>query len=36
MDLGYMYYVLGWIASLAGGPVGEWLLRRGRYKEYYS
>ena len=36
MDLGYMYYVLRWIASLAGGLVGEWLLRRGRYKEYYS
>ena len=30
MDLGYMYYVLGWL-----GPLGGWLFRRGMYKEYY-
>ena len=30
MDLGYMYYVLEWL-----GPLGGWLFRRGRYKEYY-
>ena len=30
MDLGYMYYVLGWL-----GPLGGWLFRRGRYKRYY-
>src|SRR5687767_9552016 len=31
MDLGYMYYVLGWL-----GPLGGWLFRRGMYKEYYT
>jgi len=31
MDLGYMYYVLGWL-----GPLGGWLFRRGMYKEYYE
>jgi glyoxylase I family protein len=31
MDLGYMYYVLGWL-----GPLGGWLFRRGRYKRYYE
>jgi catechol 2,3-dioxygenase-like lactoylglutathione lyase family enzyme len=31
MDLGYMYYVLGWL-----GPLGGWLFRRGRYKRYYA
>jgi hypothetical protein len=31
MDLGYMYYVLGWL-----GPVGGWLFRRGMYKQYYA
>jgi catechol 2,3-dioxygenase-like lactoylglutathione lyase family enzyme len=31
MDLGYMYYVLGWL-----GPLGGWLFRRGMYKEYYK
>jgi catechol 2,3-dioxygenase-like lactoylglutathione lyase family enzyme len=31
MDLGYMYYVLGWL-----GPLGGWLFRRGMYKQYYS
>ena len=30
MDLGYMYYVLGWL-----GPLGGWLFRRGMYKQYY-
>ena len=30
MDLGYMYYVLGWL-----GPLGGWLFRRGMYKRYY-
>jgi len=30
MDLGYMYYVLGWL-----GPLGGWLFRRGMYKDYY-
>jgi catechol 2,3-dioxygenase-like lactoylglutathione lyase family enzyme len=30
MDLGYMYYVLGWL-----GPLGGWLFRRGMYKKYY-
>ena len=29
-DLGYMYYVLGWL-----GPLGGWIFRRGRYKRYY-
>ena len=27
MDLGYMYYVLGWL-----GPLGGWIFRRGMYK----
>ncbi|HXD20250.1 MAG TPA: VOC family protein [Vicinamibacterales bacterium] len=31
MDLGYMYYVLGWL-----GPIGGWLFRRGMYKQYYQ
>jgi catechol 2,3-dioxygenase-like lactoylglutathione lyase family enzyme len=31
MDLGYMYYVLGWL-----GPLGGWLFRRGRYARYYE
>jgi catechol 2,3-dioxygenase-like lactoylglutathione lyase family enzyme len=31
MDLGHMYYVLGWL-----GPLGGWLFRRGRYKRYYG
>ena len=31
MDLGYMYYVLGWL-----GPLGGWLFRRGMYKQYYQ
>ena len=29
-DLGYMYYVLGWL-----GPLGGVLFRRGRYSQYY-
>jgi catechol 2,3-dioxygenase-like lactoylglutathione lyase family enzyme len=31
MDLGYMYYVLGWL-----GPLGGWLFRRGMYRRYYE
>jgi catechol 2,3-dioxygenase-like lactoylglutathione lyase family enzyme len=31
MDLGYMYYVLGWL-----GPLGGWIFRRGMYKQYYG
>lgn len=31
MDLGYMYYVLGWL-----GPLGGWLFRRGMYRKYYE
>jgi catechol 2,3-dioxygenase-like lactoylglutathione lyase family enzyme len=31
MDLGYMYYVLGWL-----GPLGGCLFRRGRYQQYYG
>ena len=31
MDLGYMYYVLGWL-----GPLGGWIFRRGMYKRYYQ
>jgi catechol 2,3-dioxygenase-like lactoylglutathione lyase family enzyme len=31
MDLGYMYYVLGWL-----GPLGGWLFRRGMYSRYYE
>ena len=30
MDLGYMYYVLGWL-----GPLGGFLFRRGMYSQYY-
>ena len=30
-DLGYMYYVLGWL-----GPLGGWVFRRGQYKKYYE
>ena len=30
-DLGYMYYVLGWL-----GPLGGWIFRRGMYKQYYE
>jgi catechol 2,3-dioxygenase-like lactoylglutathione lyase family enzyme len=30
MDLGPMYQVLKWL-----GPLGGWLFRRGRYKNYY-
>ena len=30
MDLGYMYYVLGWL-----GPLGGVLFRRGMYSQYY-
>ena len=31
MDLGPMYYVLGWL-----GPLGGWIFRRGMYKKYYE
>src|SRR5688572_10258316 len=31
MDLGYMYYVLGWL-----GPLGGWVFRRGMYRKYYE
>jgi catechol 2,3-dioxygenase-like lactoylglutathione lyase family enzyme len=31
MDLGHMYHVLRWL-----GPLGGWLFRRGRYKQYYE
>lgn len=31
MDLGYMHLVLQWL-----GPLGGWLFRRGRYKQYYD
>lgn len=31
MDLGYMYYVLGWLGALGG-----WIFRRGMYKRYYE
>ena len=30
IDLRHMYYVLKWL-----GPLGGWLFRRGRYKQYY-
>jgi glyoxylase I family protein len=30
-DLGYMYYVLGWL-----GPVGGWIFRKGMYRKYYQ
>ena len=31
IDLGHMYYVVKWL-----GPLGGWLFRRGRYKDYYG
>jgi catechol 2,3-dioxygenase-like lactoylglutathione lyase family enzyme len=31
MDLGFMYYVLGWLGSLGG-----WIFRRGMYRQYYE
>lgn len=31
IDLGHMYYVLKWL-----GPLGGFLFRRGRYKQYYG
>ena len=31
MDLGYMHHVLAWL-----GPLGGWLFRRGRYRQYYD
>ncbi|CAN5872267.1 N/A [soil metagenome] len=31
MDLGHMYFVLGWM-----GPLGGWIFRRGMYKKYYE
>ncbi|MEP7116777.1 MAG: VOC family protein [Acidobacteriota bacterium] len=31
MDLGFMYHVLNWL-----GPLGGWIFRRGRYKQYYG
>jgi len=31
MDLGHMYYVLGWLGCLGG-----WLFRRGMYRRYYE
>jgi len=31
IDLGFMYYVLGWL-----GPLGGWIFRRGMYKRYYE
>ena len=31
MDLGFMYYVLGWL-----GPLGGWIFRRGMYRQYYE
>ena len=30
-DLGYMYYVLGWLGALGG-----FLFRRGMYRRYYE
>lgn len=30
-DLGYMYYVLGWL-----GPLGGWLFKRRMYKQHYG
>ena len=29
-------FLLDWLGVLAGGPVGEWVLRRGRYKQYHE
>ena len=31
MDLGKMHLILQWL-----GPLGGWLFRRGRYKQYYD
>lgn len=31
IDLGHMYYVLKWL-----GPLGGFLFRRGRYRQYYE
>ena len=31
MDLGYKFHVLRWL-----GPLGGWIFRRGRYKQYYE
>ena len=31
IDLGFMYYVLGWL-----GPLGGVLFKRGRYRQYYA
>ncbi len=31
MDLGSMHHVLQWL-----GPLGGWLFRRGRYRQYYQ
>ena len=31
MDLGYMYWVLGWL-----GPLGGFIFRRGMYSRYYQ
>jgi glyoxylase I family protein len=31
IDLGPMYHVLKWL-----GPLGGWLFRRGRYRQYYG
>ena len=31
MDLGKMYYILGWL-----GPLGGFIFRRGMYKKYYE
>ena len=31
IDLGYMYHVVKWL-----GPLGGWLFRRGRYRQYYE
>ena len=35
-DLRHMHFILRWVAVLAGGPVGEWILRRRLYKQYYG
>jgi len=35
-DLRHMHFVLRWVAALAGGPIGEWILRRRLYKQYYG
>ncbi len=31
IDLGYMHHVVQWL-----GPLGGWLFRRGRYRQYYD